>query len=182
MISAQDDEKPALLLTHSIPTEVANDKSLLMHIVLEFIEQEGGASPDNAGKDVFAFISDVSNGNIVVFDWRKGVSYKKSSIEMRQSVEQFEVLNQQVMSAGRSGVRGLALQSQPSLKVHCCNSKINKIIFKVTLKLFIILEYDIDTYVCLTRSIIDYCTLENLEKNCSTFRQMFFMMNMGMKI
>ena len=120
MISAQDDEKPTLLLTHSIPTEVANDKSLLMHIVLEFIEQKGGASPDNASKDVFAFISDMSNGNIVVFDWKKGVSYKKSSVQMRQSVEKFEVLNQQFMPL-RSGVRGLALQSQPSLKVHCCN-------------------------------------------------------------
>ena len=122
MISAQDDEKPTHLLTHSIPTEVANDKSLLMHIVLEFIEQKGGASPDNASKDVFAFISDVSNGNIVVFDWRKSVSYKKSSVEMRQSVENFEILNQQVGSVGRSGVRGLALRSQPSLKVRCCNS------------------------------------------------------------
>ena len=124
MISAQDDAKPKLLFSHSIPTEVANDKSLLMHIVLEFIEQKGSASPDNPNKDVFAFISDVANGNIVVFDWRKGVSYKKSSVEMRQSVENFEVLNQQVnsLSGGRSGVRGLALQSQPSLKVHCCNS------------------------------------------------------------
>ena len=122
MISDQDDENPTLLLTHNIPTEVANDKSLLMHIVLEFIEQKGGASPDNASKDVFAFISDVSNGNIVVFDWRKSVSYKKFSVEMRQSVENFEILNQQVGSVGRSGVRGLALRSQPSLKVRCCNS------------------------------------------------------------
>ena len=120
LISDQDDENPTLLLTHNIPTEVANDKSLLMHIVLEFIEQKGGASPDNASKDVFAFISDMSNGNIVVFDWKKGVSYKKSSVQMRQSVEKFEVLNQQFMPL-RSGVRGLALQSQPSLKVHCCN-------------------------------------------------------------
>ena len=120
-ISAEHGKEPTLLLTHSIPTEVANDKSLLMHIVLEFMKQKTGDLPDDASKDVFAFISDVSNGNIVVFDWRKGVSYKKSSVEMRQNVEKFEVLNQQVMPI-RSGVRGLALQSQPSLKVRCCNS------------------------------------------------------------
>ena len=117
LISAQNNTKPTLLMTHKIPAEVANDKSLLMHIVLEFIDEKTGHHQDGSSRDVFAYISDFSNGNIVIFDWSRGVSYKKSSYQMKQTAENFEVHNQQVISL-RSGVRGLALHSHPNLKVH----------------------------------------------------------------
>ena len=85
--------------------------------MLEFVTQKEGYQHDSLSKDVFAYISDSQNENILIFDWKRDISYQKSALQMKQNVENFKILNDSVKSL-RSGIRGLALQSYPNLKVN----------------------------------------------------------------
>ena len=92
----------------------------MMHIVLDFIGHNNEYLKESNTKEVFAYISDISNGNIVIFDWKRDISYKKTALEMKQKALTFEVSGHQFNT--RSGIRGLALQSNPNLKVQLCLS------------------------------------------------------------
>ena len=87
-------------------------------MVLDFVRHKDVHSQEGVTKNVFAYISDVSNGNIVIFDWKRDISYKKMASEMRQTAATFEILGDQINT--RSGIRGLALQSNRYLKVPLC--------------------------------------------------------------
>ena len=87
-----------------------------MHIVLDFYEQKlNMATPPNEDRNVYAYISDITLGNIVIFNWRKETSWKKTATQMNYNGVSFEILDQWVQT--RSGVRGLALESAENVEV-----------------------------------------------------------------
>ena len=98
------------------PRSTVSDKSVLMHIVLDFYEQKRNmVTPTYDNRNVYAYISDITSGNIVVFNWKKQSSWKKTATQMNYNGVSFEILDQ--LANPRSGVRGLALESSQKDKV-----------------------------------------------------------------
>jgi hypothetical protein len=85
-------------------------------MVLDFHEQKWnkGISP-NDSRNVYVYISDVVLGNIIVFDWKNEVSFKKTSQQMKTKNYNFEILGDAWL---RSGVRGMSLESSENVMVY----------------------------------------------------------------
>ena len=95
-------DTPKLLTSYIFPRSIVSEKSVLMHMVLDFY------GPSD-GRNVFAYISDITLGSIVVFSWEKQSSWKKTATQMYYSGVSFKILDQWAKT--RSGVRGLALEA-----------------------------------------------------------------------
>ena len=87
-----------------------------MHIVLDFAYTDfrNNFIAVNA-KNVHAYISDISYGNIVVFNWQQNNAFKKTAAQMKPAWVNFKILDSHTRT--RSGVRGLALDSGSRCKV-----------------------------------------------------------------
>ena len=85
-------------------------------MVLDFHEQKWnrGISPKDS-RNVYAYISDVVLGNIIVFDWKNEVPFKKTSKHMKTKNYNFELLGDAWL---RSGVRGMSLESSENVMVY----------------------------------------------------------------
>ena len=107
---------PTLITSYAFPSSVVSDKSILMHMVLDFQGQKlkEGISP-NDSRNVYAYISDIVLGNIIVFDWKNEASFKKTSQQMKSKAYNFEILGDAWL---RSGVRGMSLESSEKVRVY----------------------------------------------------------------
>ena len=87
-----------------------------MHMVLDLHEQKlnKDISPKDS-RNVYAYISDIVLGNIIVFDWKNQVSFKKTSQQMKTKNYNFEILGDAWL---RSGVRGMSLESGEKVRVY----------------------------------------------------------------
>ena len=88
-----------------------------MHLVLDFAHTDFHADVSAINnKNVHAYISDISFGNIIVFDWQQNIAFKKTAAQMKPTWVNFKILDSHTRT--RSGVRGLALESGSRYKVN----------------------------------------------------------------
>ena len=88
-----------------------------MHLVLDFAHTDFHTDLSAINnKNVHAYISDISFGNIIVFDWQKNNVFKKTAAQMKPAWVNFKILDSHTRT--RSGVRGLALESGSRYKVN----------------------------------------------------------------
>ena len=106
-----------LLTSFTFPRSVVSKNSVLMHLVLDFAHTDFHTDLSAINnKDVHAYISDISFGNIIVFDWQQNIAFKKTAAQMKPTWVNFKILDSHTRT--RSGVRGLALDSGSSYKVN----------------------------------------------------------------
>ena len=88
-----------------------------MHLVLDFAPTDFRTDLSAINnKNVHAYISDISFGNIIVFDWQQNHAFKKTAAQMKSAWVNFKILDSHTRT--RSGVRGLALESGSRYKVN----------------------------------------------------------------
>ena len=88
-----------------------------MHLVLDFAHTDFHTDlSEIKNKNVYAYISDISFGNIIVFEWQQNNAFKKTAAQMKPIWVNFQILDSDTRT--RSGVRGLALDSGSRYKVN----------------------------------------------------------------